>query len=50
MRILMLDSMLIIGANPPAGMEDAIPYSIGLVTVCVGLLLLLWLPDVLRKD
>uniref|UniRef100_B8HM16 Uncharacterized protein n=1 Tax=Cyanothece sp. (strain PCC 7425 / ATCC 29141) TaxID=395961 RepID=B8HM16_CYAP4 len=36
--------------TPPAGMEDAIPYSIGLVIVCVALLLLLWLPDVLRKD
>lgn len=31
-------------------LTDAIPYSIGLVIVCVVLLLLLWLPDMIRRD
>lgn len=31
-------------------LTDAIPYSIGLAIVCVVLLLLLWLPDIIRRD
>ncbi len=30
--------------------QEAIRYSVGLTLVCLTLLLLLWLPDVLRKD
>lgn len=30
--------------------KDAVAYSVGLVVVCLVLLMLLWLPDVLKKD
>ena len=30
--------------------KDAVTYSVGLVIVCLVLLMLLWLPDILKKD
>ena len=31
-------------------MGEAVRYSVGLVIVCFVLLMLLWLPDILKKD
>lgn len=31
-------------------MKDAMRYSVGLVIVCLLVLVLLWLPDMLKKD
>ena len=31
-------------------MNDSIQFSIGLVIVCLLVLILLWLPDMLRKE
>lgn len=30
-------------------MQEAVRYSIGLVVVCLVILLLLWLPDILKE-
>lgn len=31
-------------------MNDAMPFSVGLVVICLMVLLLLWLPDIIKKQ
>jgi hypothetical protein len=44
----MLQTLYLIQQAPDT--SGAVPYSIGLVIVCLLFLILLWLPDILKQD
>jgi hypothetical protein len=47
-KTLMLQTLYLMQQAPDT--SGAVPYSIGLVIVCLLLLILLWLPDILKQD
>jgi hypothetical protein len=44
----MLQTLYLIQQAPDT--NSAVPYSIGLVIICLLLLILLWLPDIIKQD